>query len=192
MQRIHELQHLLLVLHTEVADLAPETAGLAAVLVVLLFVPQRLRGDRVPGSLAAQAHRDPGAFSLHRPLHVLLLHAEGLRHVLPAHPGAGLLVVLAPGAQAADIGARDTLGVGGAPDVECQRRGVHLVRVRGQHVVVVGHGDSILEYRGFHKLTPGGLLALCRVHSNIRMEKTVNMQKLGLNIGLDSLRNCII
>ena len=85
----------------------------------------------VPGPGPPQeAARSPGQLS-HGPLHVLVLHPEGLRHVFAPEAVPGLLEVLSVSPQGPHV-ARGALGGGrGAPDVEREGRGVHLVGVRG-------------------------------------------------------------
>ena len=85
---------------------------------------------------AQQTPRQPrsrGSFP--RPLEILLLHAEGLGHVLPPQRVPALLVILPPHPEGAEAARLARLGAeaGGAPQVEQRRR----VQVMSEEVTVI-------------------------------------------------------
>ena len=85
---------------------------------------------------AQQTPRQPrsrGSFP--RPLEILLLHAEGLGHVLAPQRVPALLVILPPHPEGAEAARLARLGAeaGGAPQVEQRRR----VQVMSEEVTVI-------------------------------------------------------
>ena len=93
---------------------------------------------------AQQTPRQPrsrGSFP--RPLEILLLHAEGLGHVLAPQRVPALLIVLPPHPEGAEAARLARLGAeaGGAPQVEQRRR----VQVMSEEVTVIQKKNKIMS-----------------------------------------------